>query len=178
MSDDVEKKPHINTPAYWKDPTLDHPMCAACHNVPWHPGQYAVIPQEHIRIRHPEILDGPLEYVSPPSTQKVMDEVVSSVVLGPEDRLILLAHPDALLPPEEMQDLVDRMGLTDRVLLIDMRGVQAIALRAARAQGSIVGECGHYPPSLLGPPPVCYLAYGHVGMHSDGTTTWTNEESQ
>lgn len=46
------------TPDYWKDPTLYHPMCAACNGVPWQDGQMAVIPRAHLEALHPELIWG------------------------------------------------------------------------------------------------------------------------
>lgn len=68
-----------------------------------------------------------------------------------------------------------------RVMVV--AGVEELAvLRASTAteEGSAVGRCGDECPhwvSIGGGPeyrPVCWLAYGHTGMHSDGNATWAD----
>ena len=60
----------LNDPG--RRPEDDHPMCAACSGVPWQPGQYAVIPREHIKARHPELNGNNLQYAHRPLTPRAM----------------------------------------------------------------------------------------------------------
>lgn len=111
-----------------------------------------------------------------------LPDVLAAVTLGPEDRLVLVV--DSPINPDEhrrIQQAVDGVGLTGRVLVGSR--MDALVLRATKAEGSTVGQCGDrfFHPMLGNIAPcwvACHLAYGHTGMHSDGETTWTNEGSQ
>ena len=108
-----------------------------------------------------------------------LPEVLESVVLGPEDRLVICVSADL-----SMAERIDAATFADRFapgrIMIVAGATSLSAIRATKAEGSTVGQCGNQCPPLLSPyhpSPVlsCHLAHGHTGMHSDGTATWSNE---
>lgn len=109
-----------------------------------------------------------------------LPEVLDTVVLGPEDRLVVVLPEGALDVDEDrdrMDALVELCGLGGRVLFV--AGVEKLAvLRAPTAAGSTVGPCGDVMPSFtingqpIGSCQSCHLAHGHTGLHSDGSATW------
>lgn len=115
------------------------------------------------------------------TASKPLPEVLSAVVLGPDDRLVLVVrNPMSPEQHKRMQEVVERFIPGGRVLTA--AGVDPLVLRAVKAEGSTVGQCGDtlsLPPLILGGAAsvhVCHLAYGHTGMHSDGETTWSSPE--
>jgi hypothetical protein len=114
-----------------------------------------------------------------------LPDVLAAVTLGPEDRLIIVfpkfTHPSEL---DAAREFVAQSDVAGRVLMVSEPD-DVIVLRATKAEGSTVGQCGDRLPPLFGREYApgesvqsCHLAYGHTGMHSDGETTWTNEGSQ
>jgi len=101
-----------------------------------------------------------------------LPEVLQSVILGPEDRLMLL-WPSSL-DEKARQQIAEQAAGDSRVL--HAFGVEdVIVLRATKAEGSTVGQCGAPVPLVLSSGALtCHLAYGHTGKHSDGEATWTN----
>jgi hypothetical protein len=111
-----------------------------------------------------------------------LPEVLEAVVLGPEDRLVICVPADL-----SMAERVDAATFADRFapgrIMIVAGATSLSALRATKAEGSTVGQCGDMAPTLMfgereiGSYLSCHLAFGHSGMHSDGQATWTNEGS-
>jgi hypothetical protein len=108
-------------------------------------------------------------------------EVLAAITLGPEDRLLLIVPETTNAAELDMVHDLLPFGLKDRVLFLVASDVQAITIRATKAEGSTVGQCGDQPwparlksgfPASL-PPPTCHLAACHTGMHSDGEASWT-----
>jgi len=106
-----------------------------------------------------------------------LPEVLAAVTLGPEDRLVLTtAEMISDQHAEEYQNALAEVGLRGRVVIA--AGMQAIPIRATKARGSTVGECGHRLEALFagGTSTYCWLAHGHTGRHSDGVATWGSAE--
>lgn len=113
-----------------------------------------------------------------------LPDVLAAVTLGPDDRLVLVFPRGSFdyAEAEYMDSLIVERGLSGRVVLAS--GVEdVIVLRATKAEGSTVGQCGDQIAPVIsrtpGGPPLtlsCHLASGHSGMHSDGSATWTNTE--
>lgn len=107
---------------------------------------------------------------------KSLPEVLESVVLGPEDRLILCVRdrPDSFALAQHVRE--NYPEITGRIYVV--ANADPIVLRATKAEGSTVGQCGDVLPRRrrLGDAwERCHLAAGHSGMHSDGTATWSNQ---
>jgi hypothetical protein len=104
-----------------------------------------------------------------------LPELLDALVVGSEDRVLLRFPPMSPQQYERLREELDRAGAGDRVLVV-CGAEDAIVLRATKAEGSTVGQCGDYLPALLpGATSLsCHLAHGHTGMHSDGAATWTN----
>lgn len=112
---------------------------------------------------------------------KSLPDVLEAVVLGPEDRLVLIWPKLDRYEHLQIREAIAEHGLRDRVLCA--AGVEdALVLRATKAEGSTVGQCGDWLPALFDgatdPSATCHLAYDHTGMHSDGSATWSNEGSE
>lgn len=102
-----------------------------------------------------------------------LPEVLETVTLGPDDRLVVFWPPyitHAQL--EEAQKSLKSRGLDDRV--VHIAGAEEVAvLRATKAAGSTVGPCGDVLYHVFGPNLTCHLAADHTGAHSDGEATWS-----
>jgi len=113
-----------------------------------------------------------------------LPEALQSVILGPEDKLVIVLK--GVHSPDELratQQAIAAHGFGDRTLILG-GAVELAVLRATKAEGSTVGQCGDMAPTLMfgereiGSYLSCHLAFGHSGMHSDGEATWSNEGDQ
>ena len=118
---------------------------------------------------------------------KSLPEVLSAVVLGPEDKLVVMVAPDTT--EKTCAELAERLRALlggDRVLVVGGSAVRGIAaIRATKAEGSTVGQCGDVLREAFEGATVgyyqtrrCHLAYDHTGLHSDGDATWSSEGSK
>lgn len=115
-----------------------------------------------------------------------LPDVLAAVTLGPEDRLVLVtrdridAHMLAQAVRENAPDMAERV-------LVCNGFEDVLVLRATKAEGSTVGQCGDQRDEsyieYIGARDkrtkrtitrLCHLACGHTGMHSDGEATWAN----
>lgn len=109
------------------------------------------------------------------SEQEII-EAVQALAIGPEDRLLLrLTGKFSAETLEASYEWLRKQGLGDRVVFMGA-DVDPIILRATKAEGSTVGQCGDaIQPVLSHGRLLCHLAHGHAGMHSDGQATWSGQ---
>lgn len=105
-----------------------------------------------------------------------LPDVLAAVTLGPEDRAILIYPPHMTERELDMaRDQLRECGAEGRIF-VAMGFEDFVVLRATKAEGSTVGQCGHWMPNVFAVEPSiksCHLAAGHTGMHSDGEATWS-----
>lgn len=111
-----------------------------------------------------------------------LPDVLAAVTLGPEDRVVLIYPPHMTAKEFDVIREQIRACGGERQIFAAMGFEDVIVLRATKAEGSTVGQCGHLIiPAVIGLDGFvervqsCHLAYGHTGMHSDGESTWSND---
>lgn len=106
-----------------------------------------------------------------------LPDVLAAVTLDPDDRLLVVLPYTANL--DQMDETAKvAAGVFGEGRVAVAAGIEdVIVLRATKAEGSTVGQCGARSPSVFSDSTLtysCHLAAGHSGMHSDGTATWTD----
>ena len=95
----------------------------------------------------------------PPQAAGPLPEAIAALTIGPDDKLlIVLADADLQTMTETDGWLRSRLG-EGRALVVAGEGIQLAVIRATKAEGATVGQCGDlaWPPTRDGIPPTCHL---------------------